>query len=420
MTRRGLAVLLAVLVGGCARVDTNTRVERGPLLRTFHRPQVLEGGVKADVRAEWPRLALTVIGYDTCRDLTVDEYAEEKITERTSPAAGPALSTGIANLLGSAVLFATSFLVSSEPDRSVIDRSGNFGPSTQQYVRVWSYVTLGIGVPALAVGLITFLRTGEDVERSRAEQITSQQDTTCNERPITGPVTLLGTKDAVGSKTATDGAVDFDASDVKGAIESVQFYGREVELGEEGRAKVHAFGACAVLEAEGSRSLDTMGEGALLALAERLRVCRSIRGEALADRIKAVDAELAKRREGGSPGAFAPGAGAASFEEAVSAYAPKLKLAKGSPDLVKLDAPEAFDGQAALVEGIVAEGVTQNIGVIQIDDRQVFLFIPPKKAWGGDFPNGTRIEAVAVMAGRQTMGERTLPLLRAVWMRSAF
>jgi len=35
-------------------------------------------------RVDWPLLKLTVVGYDLCRAQQVEEYAEEKITERTS------------------------------------------------------------------------------------------------------------------------------------------------------------------------------------------------------------------------------------------------------------------------------------------------------------------------------------------------
>ena len=136
--------------------------------------------------------------------------------------------------------------------------------------------------------------------------------------------------------------------------------------------------------------------------------------------MKAADSELARRRESGSPAAWAPGTNVSTFEEAVSAYAPSLKLAANSKDLAVLDTPEAAEGRAVLLEGIVGEGLTENIGIIQVGDRQVFLFIPPKKAWGGNFPNGTRVEVVALISGRQTLGERNLPLLRAVWMRTAW
>lgn len=417
---RALGLALAALVAGCAPLEATTRTERGPLLRTYTRPQVLEGGTKVDVRAQWPTLQLTLAAYDTCRAETVEEYAEERTTERTARAAGPALATGIANVLAAGVLLATSFAVSSAPNVSVIDEAGRYGPSTRQYVQGVSLVTLVVGVPALAVGAIGLLRSGVEVETRKVDQVVSQKDARCNERPATAAVTLVGARGPVGAKAATDGVADFSAAEVAGVPEAVQVDGRDAELDEEGAARLWGFGACAQLEREAPRPLETMGEGDLLARAERLRQCRVVRPDAMVDPIRAVDAELQRRRETGAPGAFAPGSLVGTFEEAVSAYAPKLKLARGSVDLARLDAPQALEGQAVLIEGIVTEGLTSNIGVVQVGDRQLYLFIPPKRAWGGDFGDGTRVEGVAVMAGAQTVGERTLPLARAVWLRQAY
>jgi hypothetical protein len=72
------------------------------------------------------------------------------------------------------------------------------------------------------------------------------------------------------------------------------------------------------------------------------------------------------------------------------------------------------------MQGVVSSGLTENIGVLQLGEREVFVFIPPKRSWGGDFGSGARVEAVAVMAGWQTVGEKTLPLARLVFMRPAF
>jgi hypothetical protein len=109
-----------------------------------------------------------------------------------------------------------------------------------------------------------------------------------------------------------------------------------------------------------------------------------------------------------------------SFEDAVSAYAPRLVFKAGSADLSRLDAPEQLEGQAVFMQGVVSSGLAQNIGVLQLGEREVFVFIPVKRAWGGDFANGARVEAVAVMAGWQTVGEKTLPLARLVWLRAAY
>ncbi|MFT3714116.1 MAG: hypothetical protein QM817_41165 [Archangium sp.] len=417
--KRLLTAWLVACLTACAPIETNTRVERGPLLRTFERPVLLQGGLTSDVRVEWPMLKLTVVSYDVCRAQSVEEYAEDHITERTSRAVGPSLSTGIANVLASAVLFGVSFALSSAPNTSIIDRGGYYGASTQQIVRGVSLTTIFIGVPALAVGLFTKLQTGDEVVTERAEQVVSQKDARCNERPSTGPMTLIDAKGGTVTMQTVDGALDIDGTKVPMTPETLRFAEREVELTEDGLAKFAAWSACVSL-VQDTKAVDALSETGLLARAEKLRMCRAVRGEAIAPTIAATDAELTRRRANGSPAAWAPGTNVSSFEEAVSAYAPKLKLAVNSKDLSVLDAPEAAEGRAVLIEGIVASGVTENIGVVQIGDREVFLFIPPRRAWTQSFPNGSRIEAVALISGRQAVGEKNLPLLRAVWMRAAW
>ncbi|PZR04595.1 MAG: hypothetical protein DI536_33925 [Archangium gephyra] len=412
--------MLFVFVSGCTTIDTNTRTERGPLLRSFERPVLMPGGITADVRADWPLLKLTVVGYDVCRAQQVDEYAEDVVTERTSNAAGPSLSTGIVGVLASAVLFGVSFAVSSAPDQQIIDAGGRYGPSTQQYLRGASAITLGVGVPAVIVGLVAKLRSGDEVETRRAEQIVSQKDARCNERPENGPFALKSAQGGHVPLEVVDGALDIDGDKMPVVPESMHFAERDVELTEDGQAVFASWAACVALKLESAKSLDALSESGLLSRAERLRECRRIRGDSIAAEVKATDDELSRRRVSGSPAAWAPGTNVSSFEEAVSAYAPTVKLAVGSKDLGVLDTPEAHEGRAVLVQGIVGEGLTENIGVIQVGERELFLFIPPKKAWGGQFPAGTRIEAVALVSGRQTLGEKNLPLLRAVWMRTAW
>ena len=417
---RTLSLAVVVLLSGCTALESTTRIERGPLLRSFERPVLLEGGVTSDVRVDWPLLKLTVVGYDVCRAQQVEEYAEEKITERTSGAVGPSLSTGISMTLASVILFAVSFAVASSANTNVIDAGGNYGPSTKQYLQGASLVTLGIGLPALAVGLIARARSGEEVEAQRAEQVVSQKDVRCNERPVTGPMTMRSAQGAPLPLQVVDGALDLDGTRVTLVPDSMRFSEREVELTDDARDTFNAWAACVAVERDGSKTLDTLSETGLLARAEALRECRKVRGDALKDAVSAADAELARRRESGSPAAWAPGTNVSTFEEAVSAYAPTLKLSATSKDVAVLDTPEAAEGRAVLLEGIVGEGITENIGIIQLGERQVFLFIPSRKAWGGSFPNGTRVEVVALISGRQTLGERSLPLLRAVWMRTAW
>ncbi len=418
---RPLVALLTLALSGCTTVEATSRTERGPLLRTFHRTQTLEGGVSAEARVEWPTLKLTMVGHDTCRDEAVEEYAEDTITERSTPSAGPSLSVGVIGVGAAAALFGISYAVSNTPDRSHIDQAGNYGPSTATIMRGWSLVGLGVGLPAVAVAIISAVRGGEDTTRAKSEQVASQHDVECNARPVTGPVTIQSDRGALASKPAIDGAVDFAASELKGLgeVDSVVFYGRAATLDEKARAALDGFWAC--VQAEPVLDLPTATEQALLRRVELLRTCRTVRAD-VEPALQAAEAELAHRREGGAapPSAFSPRADVASFEEAVSAWNPRLVLRADSPDLARLEDVAALEGQAALVQGVVSDGLAQNIGVLQVGARSLFVFLPPRRSWGFDFGNGTRVEAVVVLSGTQTVGERTLPLARAIWMRPAF
>lgn len=417
--RRGLASLLA-LSAACAPIEQNVRTERGPLLRTFTRPMVLEGGLRGQVQVTWPSLEVQVTEHDVCRELALEEYAEERITEKTAPAAGAAFSTGVATTLASAALFGISFLLSAAPDTAVIDTTGRFGPPPRTVMQGWSLVSLGIGLPALAVGGIAFLRTGETVEQRRVEQELGQKDSECHARGVTGQVRLVGTRGDVGSVALVDGVGRVEAAALEGAFNELALAERPISLDEVGQRTLDAFSACLVLELEGARAPESLGDGDLLARAERMRACRQVRGEALVAPLRAIDDEVFRRREAGAPGAFTRGPQVASFEEAVSAYAPRLSFKAGSANLARLDAPDALNGQAVFMQGVVSSGLAENIGVLQLGEREVFVFMPPKRSWGGDFGNGARVEAVAVMAGWQTVGEKTLPVARLVFMRPAF
>lgn len=420
MTRA--ALLACLTVTGCAGIEATARVERGPLLRTFDRQQIVEGSVRAEVTAKWPKLFVALRGHDLCRVQTIEEYAEEHTTERTSSAVGPALSTGIANTLAGLIMLGVSPLLSNEPNRDSIDGGGRYGASLRTQVRGWSIVTFVVGVPALLVGGIAYLRQGAETEVRRVEQIATQRDVVCNERDVDGPVVLMSEHRPTAEGTLVAGStVEFDESAflTQGA-DKVVFFGREVELEEASRNVLEGFSACRHLVREPVAALNVISTAALMNRVERVRACRRVRPAAMIDEGTALEVEISVRREGRDPRAPPVGPSVTSFEEAVASYSPRLKLSPGSADLLKLDSVGELVGQAAVIEGVVTEGPTANIGVVQVGARGVFLVLPAKKAWGGDYAVGTRVEVVAVVVGTQTLGERTLPLLRAVWMRPAF
>jgi hypothetical protein len=410
-------IVLAVALTGCASLDKTTRVERGPLLRTFERPQVLEGGVKAEVRATWPALNVSLVGFDTCRSQQVEEYAEERITEKRGQAAGPAISLGLIGTLGGGGLLALTPVFDNQPSTRIIDEGGRYGPSTRTYTVAVGITMVSVGVPALVVGLIQALRSGEDTEVTKVEQIRTQRDARCNDRPIDGPVEVVGERGKTAQAVATKGEAAFEPAALAGDTPTgLKFYGRDVELDPASSLILEGFFACGALDKEAVPVPAELSSGLLVRRIERVRACRTVRPDAMKDQLDALGADLQRRRDSGER---VMGPKATSWEDAVSGWAPKLKFIEGSPDLVKLDSDEALVGQVALLEGEVAEGITQNIGVVRVAGHEVFLYLPTDPPWGGEFPGGSKVESVAVIAGRHTVGERTLPLLRAVWLRHA-
>ncbi len=417
------ALLPLLLASACVHVDTQSRTERGPLLRTFHRPQVLEGGVTAQVTAEWPKLTVALSGYDTCRELTVEEYAEERITEHTAPAAGPAFSTGITGLLGGAILLATSFIVSDAPDLSTIDGAGHYGASPRQVTRGLSYLSFGVGVPALAVGIASMLGTGVETENTKVEQVVDQKDTRCGDRPLSGLVEL-GAEGGrtVASKPATDGRVELTDTDFSGEPEAVRFFGRAVPLDEPSFKALDAYAGCLSLSKVGPTpdKLETLSDSDLLVLSERLHRCRVLRKGVLEDQTRKVEDEEQRRRELGATTSFQPQVAVGSFEEAMAAYAPKLTLEPNGKALSKLDAPAALLDQAVVLKGVIAKVLPGNRAVWHVGDRDVLVSLTAKGGYGRELGEGVRAEAVAVGADSEELGGKTVPSFHAVFARPAY
>jgi hypothetical protein len=414
--------LLAFGVLACVPVQSNTRVERGPLLRTFSRTAVLTGGARGTVEADWPILRVSLEGFDLCRGELVEEYAEEHTTEHVSPAAGPAFSLGITGVLGGAGLFTSSFFVSDAPNVAVVDAAGRYGASPRQQVRGWSIVALAAGIPAVVVGVVSMLSSGEESETRRVEQLASQRDSECHPRPLLGPVEL---KDADGLEAAravsTDGTVEFALADLRATPEKLSFFGRDIELDEASLRLLDAFAACRELRPAQEGLAQSMDDRTLVEHARTLQRCRRVRGLELKPDVDAVEAELTSRREAGAPGTLGVDPVASSWEEAVALWSPRLRFESGGTDLGLLDAPDALEGKGVILKGVVSSVVSATVGALQVGEREVLLFLPPRRGWAGEFGEGVRIEVVAVGAGTDALrGDRLLPLFRAVWLRQAY
>lgn len=418
----GRAIALVALAGlaGCAPLERNTRTERGPLLRTFDRDSATPGGVRGEVDATWPTLKLRLTAYDTCRVERVEEYAEETITERTATSAGPTLSMGISATIAGGGLLALSPVFSGEPNRSSLDASGRYGAPPRTYAYGISIGLFAVGVPALGVGLVQTLRTGIDTQVKKVEQVASQREVLCHERPVDGPVQLVNEKGGLSpARPSQGGVVAFGEGELPSGFSAVRFADRDVELDSFAQQQVQGFSACVALAREKAPALEAP-TGALVARREKLALCRALRGGAVEDEARALDGELQKRREQGEPATRGAAETLGSYEEAVQAWAPSVRI---SPQTLENAAPEklaALEGRAVILEGVVARALTANIGVIQVGPYELFVFLPTVNRWSTDFGNGTRVEAVAVVKGTQTVGELTLPLLKAVWMRPAF
>lgn len=299
IVRRGCVALCGwLLVSGCVRIDTQVRTERGPHLRTFEREKQLPGSLRAEVTAQWPVLTAKVVAVDICQKETVDEFLEYRVTERSSPGAGPTLSAGISATLVGGILLATTPLFSAEPERSLVNGVERTGASARQVAITWSIGALIVGVPALAVGLIQLARTGQSTQTVKAEQVMSLRESSCHQRPATGAI-VLG-EPAQGrvwaAQAAGDDAVTWRAETWQGGdLERIYLAEQAVELDEPGLRTLHAFASCLRV---GARSAAETPMAQLQARRDDVVGCLPLREEEMTRLRAAIDGELKKRREG--------------------------------------------------------------------------------------------------------------------------
>jgi hypothetical protein len=290
------AAAAAVLFGSaCFHMETTTREEKGLTLRNFHREEKVGEGVSARLEITWPMLRAEVSGFDVCRDSVVEEAVVTSITERSSRATGPALSTGITNLGASGILFGTSFLASAAPDYGSVDADGRPGLSARATMQTVSLVTLIVGAPALVVGLISAAQSGEQTEERAVERVVEAHEIKCHHRPLSGPVALMGLQGLAASGAATEGLLEVDVSKLQGPLIGLGYLGRPMELEGDGEALLEAVSECLALEGAGTTSLSGLDEGSLRSLSQRWRTCRLAMGTKAAPFVAAVDAELGRR-----------------------------------------------------------------------------------------------------------------------------
>ncbi len=418
------ALLPSVALQGCVGITRETRTERGPALRTSEREVPAgEGGVLARVEPKWPELVLRFERFDLCRKERVEEAVEDRITESQSRAAGPAFALGVTGTLIGAGLLAFRKTFSETPGSGRIDLEGRYEPAPRQVATGWGVVALGAGVPALATGLVGLAQTGQKVESRRVEHVASSLEGPCNAQPADGEV-LLERATGPGSVTARTegGRVTLDATKLRELrIASVHLDGQPVLLPEEEAVTLGAFLSCSEAlplpeGAEGDAALTAMGEAALVDRYNAARRCAVVSPEVANDAVKRLEGEIHRRR-GSAPSRLS--AAPRSFDEAVAAWPPSLRLEAGSGDLDQLAVVEKHVGRTAYVRGTLERRVEADVLLVAVAGHRLWAFIPPDAAFGADFTEGSEVEVLGVVVGRQAVGRVEAPLLRVMWARPA-
>jgi hypothetical protein len=414
-----VAGALALTVG-CAPMQSERRVERGPLLRTYSKEVPLgERTLAARVEARWPRLRVHFSTSELCRAEKHEEYVENVITERYEPSAGPAISAGAANTAVGAGLLLARPAFSDKPKTNEIDREGHYGASSQDIATVWGVVLLSLGAPALVTGIIQTLRAGEETETRKADSVVSLREEPCKTQPASGAVEFAGGPGTPPEPRAlTNGALELTADELRGMSFAGFIVGGEAAaISDEDQELLSTFRICsrALAEPLDPATLAQEEPEHLQAMRKRVAGCKVIPEAPVEERLKALDAALAARGEK-AESTDTPSVN--SFEDAVAAYKPALTFTADSTDLEKLQDP-ALVGQAVLLRGVLERREEENIAVVQVGGTRVLVFVAPDRLWAEDFPRGSRVELVGVVMGRQRLGALEAPLVRAVWMRTA-
>lgn len=406
------AVLLCVFGSACVTVHQDTRTERGPVLSATEREVPLEGsGVQASVDARWPMMTLKFESYQLCRRERVEEVVEERITESYAPSAGPSFALGVTGTVVGAGLFGLRGAFSNEPNTRFIDETGHYGPAPRQVATGWSYVLLGVGVPALVTGIIGLVQSGESVEQAKVQQVASAFETQCHLRPAEGQVELVRA-DGEGPELVTvptlNGRVTLTAQQLSQMrLASVQLNGQLVLLPEEEAQELGAFLSCSqVLPTPSSAGLARMSEEAIVSAYNTARQCEPVGGEAAKDAVKAYSEEVSRRRGGGVEPQLPAGPVPLSFDAAVEAYQPRARYEPGAPV-----------GSAAILAGTLVRKVDDATLVLDLGGQEVLAIVTVDAPWRASFSTGARVRAVGVLLGEQAAGGQKLPAFRAVWMQ---
>jgi hypothetical protein len=126
---------------------------------------------------------LEVASYESCYQEQVDEFLERRVVQYYAPSAAPTLAAGASNLVaGGALWLARNLFSPVAPPAS---------PSPRQVATVTSYVLMGLGLPAVVVGIVGLAQSGERVEQGRVEEVVQARDLPCHPEPAQGTLTLV-------------------------------------------------------------------------------------------------------------------------------------------------------------------------------------------------------------------------------------
>lgn len=310
----GIALLLG---SSCAQVVSSTRRERGPLLRTFERQVAREpAGLRAEALARWPSLELRVVSSNACRTEVVREYAEELVTERAVPGAGPSIGTGATLTAVGAALLLLRGSFSAAPDTSYIDAGGRYGPSARQVATGWGVTLLALGVPAIAAGVVGVARSGESVSRATVDAVSDVHESRCEEQPVSGSLQVLGPGGPLVARAVQEGKVLLPLEALRGTVTGLALDGQPVALDAEDAAEVEAFRACGrALPLPDDAALGQESTPALLLRFEEAQRCARVPGAGGSEAVarlaallesRAVQVQL--REPDAAPGPGEPGA----------------------------------------------------------------------------------------------------------------
>jgi hypothetical protein len=416
MTRL-LAAGLLLAAGSCAPLREETRVERGAPLRMFERQgKAQPGGVMADVALQWPQAILSFSRYELCRIEQVEEVPEQRITERTFPGLGPSIGMGVTGTLIGLGLLVALPQVSASPNTQLIDANGRYGASERQVATAWSIGLLAVGLPALGFGAYALTQVGERTESKTIEQVALARDERCGVRPVDGPVALSTTHGEAAPRETQGGKISLDASALKeGIITGAAMGGEEVAFDPEAWDRLVDYQSCVrAMPVPAPEAVAAMEVGALEDRLELARSCVRVPGSGGEAFVEVLVKELQARGAEPQP-EFGPRID--SWDAALQAYPPAAQLQAGSPELEKLGVAGHYKGQPVLVEGVLANWIEGNIVVLRVGDRNLWLYLDAERPWSEGLKLGDSLEVLAVVVGRQEIGQREAPLLRVIWLR---